>query len=95
MPMLEMFSFATGTKTFFIDHRDENGNVVNITYTGSNQNSEYYVGNESKISGFLNAHNDGTKELGGFVQSLVDLRDALNNATPSHYSQKLRMRKKS
>ena len=84
----DVFSFATGTKTF-IDHRDENGNVVNITYTGSNQNSEYYVGNESKISGFLNAHNDGTKELGGFVQSLVDLRDALNNATPSHYSQEV------
>ena len=80
------FSFATGSKTF-IDHRDDNGNVVNVTYTGASQNSEYYVGNESKISGFLDAKNDGTKELGEFVQSLVDLREALNNAIPSHYSE--------
>jgi flagellin-like hook-associated protein FlgL len=82
------FSFATGTKTF-IDHRDRSGNVVNVTYTGASQNSEYYVGNESKISGFLDAKNDGTKELGDFVQSLIDLREALKNATPSHYSQEV------
>ena len=53
------------------------------------QNSEYYIGNESKISGFLDAGNNGTKELGDIVQSLIDLRDALNNATPSHYSQEV------
>jgi flagellin-like hook-associated protein FlgL len=84
----DKFSFATGTKTF-IDHRDENGNVVNVTYTGASKNSEYYIGNESKISGFLDAGNNGTKELGDIVQSLIDLRDALNNATPSHYSQEV------
>jgi len=82
------FSFATGSKTF-IDHRNEDGDVVNVTYTGAAKNSEYYVGNESKISGFLDANNNGTKELGDVVQSLVDLRDALSSATPSHYSQEV------
>jgi len=53
------------------------------------KNTEYYVGNESKISGFLDANNNGTKELGDVVQSLVDLRDALSSATPSHYSQEV------
>ena len=84
----DKFSFATGSKTF-IDHRNENGDVVNVTYTGAAKNSEYYVGNESKISGFLDAKNNGTKELGDVVQSLVDLRDALSSATPSHYSQEV------
>ena len=82
----DTFSFATGTKTF-LDHRDSEGNVINVTYTGSDKNSQYYIGNESKISGFLDADNNGTKELGDVVNSLVDLRDALANATPSHYSQ--------
>ena len=82
----DSFSFATGTKTF-LDHRDAKGNVINISYTGSDKNSEYYIGNESKLSGFLDAENNGTKELGDVVNSLVDLRDALSNATPSHYSQ--------
>jgi flagellin-like hook-associated protein FlgL len=82
------FSFATGTKTF-LDHRDAQGNVINITYTGSDKNSEYYIGNESKMSGFLDADNNGTQELGDVVNSLVDLREALSNATPSHYSQEV------
>ena len=82
----DSFSFATGTKTF-LDHRDSNGDVINITYTGSDKNSQYYIGNESKISGFLDADKKGTEELGDVVNSLVDLRDALLNATPSHYSQ--------
>lgn len=82
----DSFSFATGTKTF-LDHRDSNGDVINITYTGSDKNSQYYIGNESKISGFLDADKKGTEELGDVVNSLVDLRDALSNATPSHYSQ--------
>ena len=47
----DTFSFATGTKTF-LDHRDSEGNVINVTYTGSDKNSQYYIGNESKISGF-------------------------------------------
>ena len=44
-------------------------------------------GNESKISGFLSAEKDGTKELGDAVQTIVELRDSLANAIPSHYSQ--------
>jgi len=82
----DTFSFATGSKTF-LDHRDGNGDVVNITYTGSKKNSVHYVGNESKISGFLSAEKDGTKELGDAVQTIVELRDSLANAIPSHYSQ--------
>ena len=82
------FSFATGTKTF-LDHRDAQGKVLNVTYTGSKKNSEYYIGNESKMSAFLDADNNGTKELGDVVNSLVGLRDALTNATPSHYSQEV------
>ena len=82
----DVFSFATGSKTF-LDHRDETGKVVNISYTGSEKDSTYYVGNQTKISGFLSAERDGTKELGDAVQTIVGLRDALNNATPSLYSQ--------
>ena len=33
----DSFSFATGTKTF-LDHRDAKGNVINISYTGSDKN---------------------------------------------------------
>ena len=84
----DTFSFATGSKTF-LDHRDENGKVVGITYTGSKKDSEHYVGNGTKISGFLSAKNDGTKELGDAVQTIVGLRDSLANATPSHYSQEV------
>ena len=79
---VDAFSFATGSKTF-LDHRDETGKVVNISYTGSEKDSTYYVGNQTKISGFLSAEKDGTKELGDAVQTIIGLRDALNNATPS------------
>ena len=50
----DVFSFATGSKTF-LDHRDETGKVVNISYTGSKKDSTYYVGNQNKISGLLRA----------------------------------------
>jgi flagellin-like hook-associated protein FlgL len=82
----DTFSFATGTKTF-LDHRDENGNVVNITYTGGTKDSEYYVGNETKLSGFLSASKDGTKELGDAVNTIIDLRDSFKNTDPSLSSQ--------
>jgi len=84
----DTFSFSTGSKTF-LDHRDSNGEVVSITYTGSKKNSVHYVGNESKISGFLSAEKDGTKELGDAVQTIVELRKSLANSTPSHYSQEV------
>ena len=82
----DTFSFATGTKTF-LDHRDENGNVVNITYTGGTKDSDYYVGNETKLSGFLSASKDGTKELGDAVNTIIDLRDSFKNTDPSLSSQ--------
>ena len=63
--------------------------MISITYTGSKKNSVHYVGNESKISGFLSAEKDGTKELGDAVQTIVELRKSLANATPSHYSQEV------
>lgn len=84
----DTFSFATGTKTF-LDHRNNDGDVVSITYTGSKKNSVHYVGNESKISGFLSAEKDGTKELGDSVQTIIELRNSLANATPSLYSQEV------
>ena len=68
----DVFSFATGSKTF-LDHRDETGKVVNISYTGSEKDSTYYVGNQTKISGFLSAEKDGTKELGDAVQTIIGL----------------------
>ncbi len=82
----DVFSFATGSKTF-LDHRDENGDIVNVSYTGSQKDSTYYVGNETKISGFLSAENNGTKELGDAVQTIIELRDAMKHSVPSHYSQ--------
>ena len=84
----DTFSFATGSKTF-LDHRDENGDIVNVTYMGSENNSEFYVGKESKLSSFLNSADGNTAELGGVVNSLIELREGLANATPSYYSQEV------
>jgi flagellin-like hook-associated protein FlgL len=70
------FSFATGNKTF-LDHRDSEGKVLSVTYTGSNDNAEFFVGNESKISSFLDAKEGNTAELASVVESLVELRNGL------------------
>jgi len=74
----DTYSFATGKKTF-LDHRDSSGNLVGVTYTGSDKNAEFYVGQGSKISSFLNAENGGTAELTTVLSSLVDLRNGLAN----------------
>ena len=74
----DTYSFATGKKTF-LDHRDSSGNLVGVTYTGSEKNAEFYVGQGSKISSFLNAENGGTSELTTVLSSLVDLRNGLAN----------------
>jgi len=84
----DTFSFATGSKTF-LDHRNEKGEIVNVTYMGSENNSEFYVGKDSAISSFLNSADGGTAELGDVVNTLVELRDGLANATPSFYSQEV------
>ena len=84
----DTFSFATGTKTF-LDHRNEQGQIVNVSYMGSENNSQFYVGKESKISSFLNSADGNTAELGNVVNTLIELREGLNNATPSYYSQEV------
>jgi flagellin-like hook-associated protein FlgL len=77
----DSFSFATGSKTF-LEHRDEKGNVVSLSYNGSEKNSEFYIGHNSKISSTLDAKNKGTEELGDVVSALVDLREAFRNVEP-------------
>ena len=73
----DSFSFATGNQTF-LDHRDKDGKIVGVTYTGSSQDAEFYVGKDSKISSFLSAENGGTAELTNVLESLVELRRGLS-----------------
>jgi flagellin-like hook-associated protein FlgL len=82
----DSFSLATGRKTF-LDHRDNQGNVVNVTYTGTEDNAEFFVGNESKISSFLDASEGNTAELANVVESLVELRNGLKNSDLSEMAQ--------
>lgn len=84
----DVYSFATGSKTF-LEHRDADGNVIDVTYNGSDKNAEFYVGHESKISSMLDAKKGGTSELGQVVSSLVDLRESLRNAKPSAYAEEI------
>jgi flagellin-like hook-associated protein FlgL len=81
----DFYSFATGS-TSFVEHRDENGSIVDVSYNGSKTNSEFYIGHESKISSLLEAKGGGTEELGSIVSALVDLREALRSAKPSSYA---------
>ena len=80
------FSLATGNKTF-LDHRDSDGKVLSVTYTGSGDNAEFFVGNESKVSSFLNANDGNTAELASVVESLVELRDGLSQENLSDMAQ--------
>jgi hypothetical protein len=73
----DTYSFATGKRTF-LDHRDDKGRLIGVTYTGSDKDSEFYVGEDSKISSFLSAHNNGTADLKNAISSLVDLRNGLS-----------------
>ena len=75
----DSYSFATGNKTF-LDHRDQEGRLIGVTYTGSNEDAEFYVGKDSKISSFLNAENGGTSELADVIDSLVELRRGLSTS---------------
>ena len=72
----DTFSFATGSKTF-LDHRDENGNLLGVTYLGGDKNATTRVGTSTDVSYMLDASNGNTKKLGDVVNSLVDLRDNL------------------
>ena len=82
----DRFSLATGRKTF-LDHRDSEGNVLGLTYTGSHENAEFFVGNESKISSFLDASGGNTQELAKIVEALVELRNGLKHSDLNEMSQ--------
>ena len=84
----DTFGFATGSKAF-LDHRDSEGNLLSVTYMGGNQNSQTFVGKDTAISYMLNSSGEKTQELGDIVNSLVQLREGLNNSDPNLYSQEI------
>jgi flagellin-like hook-associated protein FlgL len=81
----DSFSFSTGSKTF-LDHRDKEGNLIGVTYTGSEKDAEFYVGKDSKMSSLLSSENGNTAELASVVNSLVQLRDSLDIVNPSDFA---------
>ena len=72
----DTFSFATGSKTF-LDHRDESGRLLSVTYQGGNENALSRVGKDTDVSYMLDASNGKTAALGNVVNTLVELRDGL------------------
>jgi flagellin-like hook-associated protein FlgL len=72
----DTFSFATGSKTF-LDHRDEDGQLLSVTYQGGDENAITRVGKDTDVSYMLDASNGNTAVLGNVVNSLVELRDGL------------------
>lgn len=72
----DTFSFATGSKTF-LDHRDEDGKLLSVTYQGGDENALTRVGKDTDVSYMLDASNGKTAHLGNVVNSLVELRDGL------------------
>ena len=81
----DSFSFATGSKTF-LDHRNSDGQVVGVTYTGSDENSEFYIGKDTKISSFLDAEDGNTAELANVLESLIEFGDGLREDSPNELS---------
>ena len=84
----DSFSFSTGTKTF-LDHRNENGEIIGVTYMGSESDSEFFIGKESKVSAFLSAENGATKQLSQTLDSLVTIRDGLLSENPSDFTKEM------
>jgi flagellin-like hook-associated protein FlgL len=84
----DTYSFSTGTKTF-LDHRDKDGNIIGVTYTGASENAEYYVGKDSKISSYLDAENNNTAELADLLDSIVELRNGLRDNDPTTMAQQI------
>ncbi|MDA7756977.1 hypothetical protein N8920_03650 [Opitutales bacterium] len=78
----DTFSFATGSKTF-LDHRDDDGKLLSVTYQGGEENALTRVGKDTDVSYTLNASNGNTAVLGNAVNSLVELRDGLFDAAKS------------
>ncbi len=89
----DTYSFATGKRTF-LDHRDEEGKLLSVTYTGSESDAEFYVGKDSKISSFLSAQNNGTAELKNVINSLIDLRNGLSNPDIAEMSEVVQLAEK-
>ena len=86
----DSFSFATGSKTF-LEHRNSEGQVVGVTYTGSDENSEFYIGKDTKISSFLDAEDGNTAELANVLKSLIELREGLSEDSPTELSRRVQL----
>jgi flagellin-like hook-associated protein FlgL len=86
----DSFSFATGSKTF-LEHRNSDGQIVGVTYTGSDKNSEFYIGKDTKISSFLDAEDGNTAELANVIESLIELREGLSEDSPSELSRRVQL----
>jgi len=84
------FSFATGSKTF-LDHRNASGDVIAVTYTGGQSNSQLYIGKDTKISSFLDAEDGNTAELADVVGSLIELREGLKEDSPGELSRRVQI----
>ena len=84
----EILSFATGSKHFLtIEFRWP---VVRC-YTGSDENSEFYIGKDTKISSFLDAEDGNTAELANVLESLIELREGLSEDSPSELSRRVQL----
>ena len=84
----DTFSFATGSKSF-LDHRDENGDLINVSYLGGDESSRAMVGTKTELSFLLDASNQGTKSLGDVVNTLVDLRNGLLNPNSISFAEEV------
>ena len=60
--MGDTFSFATGTKTF-LDHRDSDGNIIDVSYLGGEKNSKTFVGKDTSVSYMLDSSDGKPKSL--------------------------------
>jgi flagellin-like hook-associated protein FlgL len=79
----DTFSFATGSKTF-LDHRDNDGKLLSVSYQGGDKNAITRVGKDTDVSYMLDASKGNTAALGNVVNSLVELRDGLFDAAKSN-----------
>jgi len=84
----DTFSFATGSKSF-LDHRDENGDLINVSYLGGDESSRAMVGTETELSFLLDASNQGTESLGDVVNTMVDLRNGLLNPNSISFAEEV------
>ena len=73
-----------GTKTDtppFSVARDANGKITGVTYTGASAGASLKVGENNSVSPYTDGNTN--QQLGGYVNQLISLRDALasNNTT--------------